>query len=91
MPPSEGPVDLTTQTIYAMIPFLDLYAAYKIKKFQWYFVISFGMGLVIGFTLGILLPSPLSVIFSLLLTIGFDVYLIRRWTKEWNAQSFSTL
>ena len=48
--PAKGPVSITRQTIYAVIPILDLYAAYHIKKLRWYLLImiltGFGSGLL---------------------------------------------
>ncbi|MDP3781065.1 MAG: hypothetical protein Q8Q69_07760 [Nitrosopumilaceae archaeon] len=33
------PVSIKRQTVYALVPFLDLYAAYKVRKFILYFTI----------------------------------------------------
>ena len=43
--PVNEPVSLTRQTIFCFIPFLDMYAAYKIKKLRWYLLIAIGLSL----------------------------------------------
>ncbi len=37
--PAKGKVSLTIQTIYCMIPFLDVYAAYRVKQLRKYLLI----------------------------------------------------
>ena len=83
----ERPVSMTRQTIYALFPILDLYAAYKIKKFWALFLILIAFGTVlvtafyflqdiIGFSDDIFFPIP----FEMLVT----VLLVREWSRRWN-------
>jgi len=37
--PAKGQVSLTRQTIYCMIPYLDMYAAYRVKRLRKYLLI----------------------------------------------------
>ena len=83
------PVSIKRQTIYAIIPILDLYAAYKIEKFRLYFVIMLGISLGVEFALRTVLlfiPFPYSTIISEAVYIPIAVYLIRRWSTKWNGE-----
>src|SRR5438445_525154 len=86
----EEPVNITRQTIYAIIPILDLYAAYKIKKFWWYVVIMLGIGLGVSFGIKMVLPDPYSFFLEEVFTIPIAVYLIRKWSKKWNERFTNT-
>jgi formate hydrogenlyase subunit 3/multisubunit Na+/H+ antiporter MnhD subunit len=104
----DEPVSLTRQTIYCIIPALDIYAAYRVKRLRKYFAI---MLLLVGVPLSIadsvLFPNDRTVtleaflqfltyyygvdtnhfVFSITTTIGtilLAIYLIRRWSKQWN-------
>ena len=39
--PADGPVNVTKQSIYAAIPFFDMYSAYHIKKLRLYLLVIF--------------------------------------------------
>ncbi|MCH9658759.1 hypothetical protein K0U27_08760 [archaeon] len=110
--PADGPVSLTRQTIYALIPIIDLYAAYHIKKLRWYLLIMIGLGFAMMTVSELINPSDWETqigldaeydessmmmgddadyytdialfIVSTAIEIGIAVYLIRRWSKEWN-------
>ena len=84
----QEPVSIRRQTVYALLPFLDLYAAYKIQKFRWYFVIIFTIGIALSVVLNHLLPFPYNLAVEIPIELVVSVYLIRRWSKEWN-KSFS--
>jgi len=101
------PVSLTRQTIYCLIPVLDMYAAYKVKRLRKYLVI---MMLVVAVPVSIadyiLFPHEIDAwegfvnvmtyyydvdtnqfVFSIavqIVTILFAIFLIRRWSKQWN-------
>ena len=101
------PVSLTRQTIYCLIPVLDMYAAYKVKRLRKYLVI---MMLVVAVPVSIadyiLFPHEIDAwegfvnvmtyyydvdtnqfVFSIAVQIGtilFAIFLIRRWSKQWN-------
>jgi len=101
------PVSLTRQTIYCLIPVLDMYAAYKVKRLRKYLVI---MMLVVAVPVSIadyiLFPHEIDAwegfvnvmtyyydvdtnqfVFSIavqIVTISFAIFLIRRWSKQWN-------
>lgn len=37
--PAKGRVSVNIQTIFCLIPFMDLFAAYRVKKLRWYLLI----------------------------------------------------
>ena len=82
--PAEGPVSLNRYTIYAIVPILDLYAVYQIKKTRWYLLISWVGGWGLSIIIQMLLPAPYGVFSAIAVEIIISVYLIRRWVKEWN-------
>lgn len=112
--PAEGKVSLTRQTIFALIPVLDLYAAYHIKKLRWYLLIMIASGIVIGTITSVIAPesqdydperlvsfdgnidwayailgenpglSLAIIIANQAISLAIAVYIIRRWSKEWN-------
>jgi len=112
--PATTKVSLTRQTIYAVIPILDLYAAYHIKKLRWYLLIMIATSIVISTITSLVGPqtedydqdkiinaegdfdwnymfwgeNPGLVIGTMIVSnavsIGVSVYVIRRWSKEWN-------
>lgn len=95
--PANGPVSLNIQTIFCLIPILDIYAAYRIKKLRKYLLI---MIVFVGIPLGVLnaVISPVGsfaipefvyadTVFSVGTWIGsilIAIYLIRRWSVQWN-------
>ncbi|MEK6971150.1 MAG: hypothetical protein AABW60_00165, partial [Thermoproteota archaeon] len=52
------PVSIKRQTIYALVPFLDLYAAYKIRKFILYFTIIVPITIGVSYALETVFPMP---------------------------------
>ncbi|MEX0656692.1 MAG: hypothetical protein WD154_04005 [Nitrosopumilaceae archaeon] len=96
------PVSIKRQTIYALVPFLDLYAAYKIEKLILYLIIMVGIALA-SFIFEIVFPiqhidritletfaSSYIIIVTQVLTIPLAVYLIRKWSKKWNEKLKTT-
>ena len=98
------PVSIKRQTIYALVPFLDLYAAYKVRKFILYFTIIVPVTIGVSYALEGVFPisdidrltleafSALSYnsIATCAITIPIAVYLIRKWSKKWNEQFSGT-
>ncbi len=86
-------VNIKRQTIFSIIPILDLYAAYKVKKLIKYVVIMFVIGLGLGVSIGFAdfdfeqtFPTPFNEIIFQVIFIPLSVFLIRKWSKNWNQQ-----
>lgn len=98
------PVSIKRQTVYALVPFLDLYAAYKVRKFILYFTIIVPITIGVSYALETVFPisdigrltletfSALSYnsIATCAITIPIAVYLIRNWSKKWNKKLKTT-
>jgi len=98
------PVSIKRQTVYALVPFLDLYAAYKVRKFILYFTIIVPITIGVSYALEMVFPisdidrltleafSALSYnsIATCVVTIPIAVYLIRNWSKKWNEKLKTT-
>ena len=87
MPVKQEPVIIKWQIIFTFIPFLNLYAFYKIQKLRLF--LCFFMPISIAsriFDLGA--PTYESaIIVSILfsgLAIGLAIWLVLKWSKQWN-------
>jgi hypothetical protein len=78
-------VNINTQTILAVIPIVDLWAAYRIAKFRFWCGLLAGFFLF-GFSVDETLRYPYNVIVIMVIEIPIAVYLMRMWSKEWNAK-----
>ena len=101
----EEPVSIKRQTIYAIIPILDLYAAYKVKRLRKYVLIIILVGIGIGIAHYAAFPTinigGTPEIFSdaligatiaeIIGQILLQVYLVRRFSKEWNKKFESSV
>ena len=104
----DEPVSLTRQTIYAIIPILDMYASYRVKRLRRYLLIMILVSIGVGAAHYAIFPEmavseisedmqPLYYDESFMAvwiaetggTILLAVYLIRRWSKQWN-EKFQT-
>ena len=108
--PAKGQVSLTRQTIYCMIPYLDMYAAYRVKRLRKYLLIMISL-VIIPVTIAdkVLFPIAKTASFEEFLQFltfyyGVDtnhfvfsmatwaeavlvaIFLVRRWSKQWNKQ-----
>ena len=45
----EEPVSLTRQTLYCLVPILDMYAAFRVKRLRRYLLIILSVGAVLGY------------------------------------------
>jgi len=114
--PATGKVSILRQTIYSVIPILDLYSAYHIKRLRWYLLVMIATSIVISIATSLLGPQtedydpdkimnsqgdldwsymfwgedPGRVIGTMIasnaVSLGVSVFVIRRWSKEWNLQ-----
>lgn len=76
------------QTFFAMIPFINLLAAYRIRKLKIsciiYSILIIALFLIF-FVIGFRSFSPrILFVTSILLIIVTMVYFIRKWTRQWN-------
>ena len=91
MPVKQEPVNIKLQIIFVFIPFLNLYAFYKIQKLRLALLIFLPLGFLsrlleaaivqVNDTSGMLFV--LSILFAGL-SIGVLVWLMHKWSKQWN-------
>lgn len=79
------PVNVNIQTILAFIPIVDFWAAYRIEKLRFWCILFVGF-FVFGVAIGIILPEPYSTIIAIIIGLSVPAYLLRTWSKEWNAK-----
>jgi len=91
--PADGPVDVKRQTIHAIIPGLDYRAVKQINKLRRLTIIGFSIVIGVGFGgYGIayllgqfnIVTATIVVIITAGVYLPIQVYLIRKWSKEWN-------
>ncbi|MBD0359380.1 MAG: hypothetical protein ICV56_01525 [Nitrososphaeraceae archaeon] len=81
--PNKKSVSVRWQMLFAVIPFVNFWAAYRIKKLRKFLLIwigLFGLSLLIS----ILVPFPFSTVITLVIEIPILIYYIRKWSIEWN-------
>ena len=87
MPVKQEPVNIKLQIIFVFIPFLNLYAFYKIQKLRLAlcFIIPIGIANRI-FGAGTMTYEGAIVVGILFsgLAIGLAIWLVRKWSKQWN-------
>ena len=104
----DEPVSLTRQTIYCIIPILDIYAAYRVKVLRKYMIIIILVAIPVSIADSVIFPDTdktfdgflqfltfyygidtnhfvASIIFWMG-TVLLAIYLVRRWSKQWNAK-----
>ncbi len=102
----DEPVSLTRQTIYCIIPILDMYAAYRVKALRKYLLIMILVAVPVSIADSVLFPDKVNTFVGFLQFLTFyygidtnhfvasiimwmgtvllAIYLIRRWSKQWN-------
>jgi len=78
------PVNINWQIVFAIIPYVQFYAAYRVEKFRLFFLLWIVIGAciaVFNFFAGERIPYM-----SYAVGIPIYVVLIRKWSKEWNEQ-----
>ena len=91
------PVSVNWQTLFILIPIVDLWATYRVQKLRLYLLIiyvGFGLGSIViaisFFPEEFLLADSFSEGFSevwiaiTLAAYGLAIILIRKWSKKWN-------
>jgi len=94
------PVNVNWQMIFVLIPFLDLFASYRIQKLRlWLLIFGVGFGIAVillnyamfgmgpGWNNEIEAWNSSKMLFHITLTfvtLGAAVYVIRRWSISWN-------
>ncbi len=87
--PKNEPVNIKSQTIYSVIPILDMYAAFKVKKFWIYALIMMGIGTaMIPLDEFEVFPKtfPENVLIQEVILIPVAIVIIRIFLKKWNKQ-----
>ena len=79
----QAPVSIGWQTAFMFIPYVWIFAFYRIEKLRMGIVlllIAFGISL----TFQMFLPFPYGFVVALAVSIGLPVHFIRKWSREWN-------
>ena len=87
MPVKQEPVNIKLQIIFVFIPFLNLYAFYKIQKLRLF--LCFFIPIAVASRIIGAAPSTYewAIIHTILfsgLSIGLSIWLVLKWAKQWN-------
>jgi len=91
------PVSVNWQTLFVIIPIIDLWATYRIEKLRLYLLVMIAIA-VTGFVIEISIFGVDSYFLeqegsasnswfqsiTLLIEIGIAIILVRKWSREWN-------
>ncbi len=81
----QEPVSVGWQTVFMFIPYVWIYAFYRIEKLLLGIVLLL-VALAISTAVQMLLPFPFGFGIALAVSIGLPVYFIREWSREWNTK-----
>jgi hypothetical protein len=77
------PVSVREQIAYTVIPFVNLWAAHRIKKLI-NFVVLLIIIFAINFAVGFLIPFPFSIPIGIAIYLIMAIHYMKKWTMEWN-------
>ena len=83
------PVSVNWQTLFILIPIIDLWAAYRIEKLGRYVLFIIAMiivGFIVGFVEGLIFLGTSDFFSWIVVVVGMviSIILIRSWSEEWN-------
>ena len=92
------PVSVNWQTLFSIIPIIDLWATYRIEKFRLYLLVLIVIAVIVfvtqiailGFDAAVEVQDDISDYFVILIQIGVGIILVRKWSKEWNEKVAKT-
>jgi hypothetical protein len=71
------------QTVFAIIPFVNLWAAYRIKKLRMFLFIEI-LFTVLGVVVQLFIPPPFAfIVYGIPITI-ITMIILRKWSIKWN-------
>ena len=85
-------VSVNWQTLLAIMPIIGLWATYRIEKLRLYLIIIFGITAImiifgiatVGYDVALSDEGATSEKYFLLIEIGVSIFLVRKWSREWN-------
>ena len=79
----QRPVNVGWQTIFMILPYIWIFAFYRIQKLRMGLVLLLiTVGVTTAFQM--ILPFPYGLGSALVISIGIPIYFIRKWSREWN-------
>ena len=79
----QKPVDVNLQTLFCILPYIWIYAFYRIEKLRLGIVIAIG-AFAATIAWGMAFPFPYGLVGNLIISIVVPIYFIRKWSREWN-------
>jgi peptidoglycan biosynthesis protein MviN/MurJ (putative lipid II flippase) len=79
----QKPVNVNWQTLFCVLPYIWIYAFYRIEKLRMGIVIAI-VTIVASVAVSMIFPFPYGLVGNLVISIGIPIYFIRQWSREWN-------
>ena len=79
------PVSIGWQVVFVIIPYVWIYAFYRIEKLRIGIVLAI-ITTIVGIGFQMILPFPWGLAFALFGNAWLVVFFHRRWTKQWNSK-----
>ena len=86
---AQNPVNVNWQTLFCIIPYVWIWAFYRIEKLRMGILIAIGAGIASAIW-GMSNPYPFGLIGNLIISIVVPIYFIRKWSIEWNEKVSKT-
>jgi len=81
----QQPVSVGWQVVFLFIPYVWIYAFYRIEKLLFGIVIAL-VSLAITTGIQMVLPFPFGFILAFFTSFFLPIYFIVNWSREWNAK-----
>jgi hypothetical protein len=72
------------QMLFAVIPFVNFWAAYRIRKLRRFLLLWIILQLGVNLLISLFIPPPYSILFYLAIYIPVVIHYMRKWSVEWN-------
>ena len=94
------PVSVNWQTLFTIIPIINLWACYRIEKLRLYLLVIVALLVIEFLVVALIFPERFDAFYGLTeseqpidnsifileigIEMGISIVLIRKWSKEWN-------
>ena len=80
----DSKVSVGWQTIFVLIPIVNLWAAYRIEKLRKYLLIFIPLGIGVSLVGSFFIPFPYSIPINYAIIFAIQIHFIRKWSIQWN-------
>jgi len=78
-------VSIAWQMLFTVIPFVWIYAFYRIEKLIYGILLAIGTAAIIS-AIQMIIPHPYGAAITWPVSILIPIYFVRKWSIEWNSK-----